>query len=154
MSLPPIPQRCVLVNLGTAERTSCQFNPARLQERIGNVQYARKEPIGASYQVMHYRSTHNRQVVVDFYMDSIGTGFDIDGFRRFLLALTRAAPSQFRNGPPALLFIWPNRLTVVARLVDVAFLDEQFASDGRVLVSTAQCTLEVDEQASRTRHGG
>ena len=64
------------VNLATAERRTCQFNPARLQERIGNVQYARKEPIGASFQVMHYRSTNNRQVnVLDFYLDAIAHGF-------------------------------------------------------------------------------
>ena len=153
MGLPSTPQRCVLVNLTTAERMTCRFNPARLQERIGNVQYARKEPIGASFQVMHYRSTNNRQVVLDFYMDAIATGFDIDSFRQFLLALTRAATAQTLSGPPTLLFIWPKRLTVVARLVDVAFVDEQFASDGAVLVSTAQCTLEVDEQASHTHHG-
>jgi hypothetical protein len=153
MALPATSEKCVMVNLATAERMQCQFNPAALQERIGNVQYARKEPLGASYQVMHYRNTNNRQIIVDFYLDAIGTGFDIDRFREFLLGLTRARSTP-GHCPPALLFVWPRRLTVVARLVDVAFLDEQFATTGAVLVSTAQCTLEVDEQALRAQKSG
>ena len=91
-------------------------------------------------------------MIRDFYMDAIGQDYDIAGFRRFLLSFTRATPTRRPNGPPTLMFIWPKRLTVVGRLVDVAFVDEQFSADGRTLVCNAQCTLhEVDEQASR-RH--
>ena len=48
---PVLPARCILVNMDTAQKMTCQFNPIHLTERIGTCADARKEPIGASYQV-------------------------------------------------------------------------------------------------------
>lgn len=143
-----------MVNLRTGKRMVCQFNPTRLQERLGAVQYARLEPLGQSFQVLHYRNTENGKVTLDFYMDAIGTGFDIGAFRAFLVELMRPVANQGPSGPPAVLVIWPQALTAVACLVDVSFTTEQFAANGTPLVCTAQCTFEIDAHASAAHGGG
>jgi len=144
------PVRCTLVNVDTAERFACQFNPESLTER-NSVRYARLEPYALSHQVMHYLGTDNRKLTqLRFYVDrATSAAHDSDQFRRFLRAFTMPSASRGPACPPRLLLIWPQVLTLEGFVTELEFSYQQFASDGRVMVYTAQMTLE---EARRRPH--
>lgn len=148
------PARCHLVNVATGESIECLLNPKGFTEKV-QVQWNRISVPGLSYQPLQYQSTGNREVRdLEFYLDRFyaaeqpGDG-DILGFRRFLRTLTLPVPGQFPAAPPRTLLVWPQVLTLEGVVTELTFSYQQFASDGSVLVYTAQVAL--DEACGRPR---
>lgn len=134
------PERCTLVNSQTGERMTCQFNPPQLNESY-KVKYARQAPIGAGTEHLHYTGTENGRWQMDFHLDSHDSHFNIRGFREFLLAFTRPSPAS----PPALILIWPNFITLTARVTDLSFHFDEFSASGKPRTFTAKAELEAME---------
>ena len=142
------PERCTLINMNTGARMVCQFNPERLRVEGGAPQYVRQEPIGAQFQVLQYKGNENRRYVVEFYMDAIGTGFDIKAFNAFLEDL--AVRQEKAARPATALWVWPHLLEARVVVEEVLPVYEHFAATGLPLV----CTTRVKfEQVSSSRGG-
>jgi hypothetical protein len=145
------PERCTLINLDTGERAVCQFNPGTLDVQGGAAKFARLEPLGAAYPSLHYCNTENRKLPLSFYMDAIGTGFDVSAFLGFLRQATLPSSGKGLSKPPAILLVWPGVITVVGHVNELSWNAEQVSPEGALQVCTATCLLEIDEQATHDK---
>ena len=148
---PSRPPRCSLANVTTGESIECLLNPTELTEKL-QVNWNRLVVPGLSHQILQFQSTGNRQLSnVEFYLDRFFAAEqpahpDILDFRRFLLELTVARPGSetvLATAPPRVLVVWPKVLTIECVIASVEFNYRQFASDGALLVYTANVSFEA-----------
>ena len=122
------PARMSLTNLDTGEGFFCQFNPTQWEEQVG-VNWNRQNVPGLSHQPLQYGFTENMKVSLDLFARGEAPGEvnqsavkdkDVKGlagildFRKFLMSLVypRQSSTVGGAGPPRILLVWPNVLTL------------------------------------------
>lgn len=166
------PARVSLTNLNTGEQLTVQFNPAQLSRR-GQVNYARKRPIGQSHEPLHYVNTGNQSFILDLFYDHVGV-VSLEGKGSYSTGSARRQEQFERNQdarkfieslaypeedgtifaePPDVLIVWPKNLSMVCKLISFSFVDERFNTDGAPIQFTAVTQWEesrVSRLTSRT----
>lgn len=129
-----LPQRMYFVDLRTAETMEALFNPSELEEAL-DVLYNELGIPGLSHSPLQYSGTSNHKFSFDLY--AVGDGAtgraQIEDFRKFLLSLcypAAAADSVLTGAPPRVLFVWPELVSLQARILSVGFKHQRFALDG------------------------
>jgi hypothetical protein len=142
-----LPQRMYFVDLRTAETMEALFNPSELEESL-EVLYNELGVPGLSHSPLQYSGTGNHKFGFELY--AVGDGAtqraQIEDFRRFLLSLcypAAAADSVLTGAPPRVLFVWPELVSLQARILGVTFKHQRFALDGGTTRYVA--TLKVSE---------
>ena len=92
--------RCVLVNVSTGESMECQFNPAKLVEKV-SVGWSRLTVPGLGRQIVQFQSTGDREFPsVEFWLDrTVPDAPDTADFVAFLRSLTVPFPGAAERGP-------------------------------------------------------
>jgi hypothetical protein len=140
------PRRVSLVNLVTNEERGVMFNPTELTEKISTT-WADLQVVGLSHEIQHFINTSSCQYHFDlFYHALSGKSEDLPRIqydRRFLKSMTHPQRSQsiVRGGPPRILFVWPNLLSLVCTLRDLEFKYTQFSSSGAPVAWNAKVQL-------------
>lgn len=122
------PERLSLTNLDTGEGFFCMFNPNQWEEQV-NVNWNRQAVPGLSHQPLQYGYTENFQFDLDLFLRGETPGEvnqeptkdkEVKGlagildFRKFLMSLVypRLSTTVGGSGPPRVLVVWPNVLTM------------------------------------------
>jgi len=125
------PQKMEIANLVTDESRSFMYNPSELQEKV-SANYSELVVLGLSHPVQHFTHTSAVTFTFDLFFHSTGKSRDVQQAilrdRLFLKALTHPwrSSSIARGGPPRVLFLWPNLLSLTCNVRDVAFTYTQF----------------------------
>lgn len=135
-------QRVSLTNLSNGEGYFAQFNPSQLEEQI-SVNYNRIAVPGLSHQPMQYTSTSNYTFDLVLFLRGKGSGIDftnkqkdkkvvgllgVQTFRRFLQSLCYPVQSTTvgGGGPPRVLVVWPNVLSLVCVVTGLKINSSRF----------------------------
>ena len=138
------PARAYLSNIGTGEIGYMMLNPDELRE-THKANYHRRRSPGLSHQRLNYMDNDNvklsfKAVFDEFvYMDrgiatpGIGQATDItevERSRRFLLSLINQNRGQRlpQAAPPAVLFVWPDFISMRVRLTNLEFVHQMFST--------------------------
>lgn len=143
------PPRVTLVNLSTGDEIEAQFNPETLEESVGP-NWSKLTIPGFSHEPLQFSHTSNMSWRFDLRFNALdgGGNASLDSIlrvRRFLLAACysrRGQNSVDAGGPPRLLFVWPNMISVTAVIVGLSFKHEQFNKLLQTIAFTAAITLE------------
>ena len=158
------PEHGGLATLDPTEIMMFQFNPEQVSAAI-QVNYARRNAVGATYQRMHYQHTQNTVFNLTLKSDTrmlaarrakVGRAFtsdekksildDFKDYQRFLYALAYPRGSQndvLRRSPPVALLVWPELLAIKVRLTSLRFSWTAFALSGKPVAMEAACTFET-----------
>ena len=147
------PTRGFLVDLNSAAEFEFPMNPDKLQEVI-SVNWKRQGVLGLSHPVLQFAGTGSHSLPgVEFFVDryrmareqgSPVTAIEFFAFKRFLQSLTvppRGAESIAGGAPPQVLFIWPEIVSLVCIVENVAITHQRFAHDGSGLAYRARITF-------------
>jgi hypothetical protein len=165
------PARMYITNISSGETVHAQFNPTEFQEAL-EVNWARQTVPGLSHQPLQFVHTSNSKFTIDLYFNaqdgtsesgtSQATGPDfvtklapigglaqrlnqIHDTRRFLQSLCyprRGAATVFAGGPPRVLFVWPQVVSLQCILTGLSFRYTRFNIDGTPVEFTASVSLE------------
>jgi len=139
-----------LVNTVTGEGREVQFNPEQFTQSIA-VNYAKLQVVGLSHTRKHYINTDDVKFDLEIGNNVLAAG---DGGisllarlledHDFLYSLThpRRADSIARGGPPRVMFIWPNFISLTCVLMNLTFTYSQFNKEGTPTAWRAKITLE------------
>lgn len=147
MSYEKSPDRVLLVNMVTGDSRSVQYNPEQLEEQIG-VSYADLQVVGLSHKRSHFINTDNVAFNFDLYYRAIGgNAADLQAIkddRKFLYALTHPwrAEGINRGGPPRVLFIWPELISLTCKVKSLGFTYTQFNLSGAPTAYKVKVVLE------------
>lgn len=144
--------RVTFANISTGESIELPFVPAELNEEI-SVEYARQKVVGMSHSILQYSGTENHKfsglefAFVGTPVDEIiPTRQDISlDQRKFLMSLcypSIAAQGVRTGGPPRVLFIWPQLVSMTCKLANLKIKHSKFDTRGRPMVFTATMDLE------------
>lgn len=148
------PPSMTLVNLVTTASREVQYNPEQLEEAVG-ANYSKIAVVGLSHQRKHFIHTEENVYTFDLWnscLDSGQNGPDaIQGIRedrRFLMALVHPwrADGIDRGGPPRVLFIWPQLVSMQCRVTKLNFKYTVFNTNGAPVAWTCKVTLEADHE--------
>jgi hypothetical protein len=127
-----------LVNTKTLEEFEMPFTPTELTENIV-VQYARQDILGMSHQNMQYSGTSNYklQKLAFFFrgntQEEVHGDFGIKQARLFLMSLCYPPQGQGGirdSGPPRILFLWPQLVSMTCVITELNFTHKKFNVDG------------------------
>lgn len=140
------PSRVTLSNMSTNETIEVAHNPEALEEEI-QVNWNRLTVPGLSHQVLQYGNTNNLSIPLELWWDGRRSlAFQkLHADRVFLFSL--CYPQQgddpvAGNGPPRVLFVWPNMITLTCVMAGVKFNHSKFNYQGQSYMATATVTLE------------
>jgi hypothetical protein len=145
--------KCTVVNTHTDERMSPIFNPTVLEQQL-SASYERKRPVGMPHSTQQYKGTDNMVLNLDFYLrttDSDSHRFN-EQFRNFMTAFlypTEAATDVVTGGPPNMLFVWPNYVSLLFKVQTINVRSERFRRTD--LAPYQQVMTCVVEEARNTR---
>ena len=159
-----VPRRVSLTNLETGEGWFAMFNPTQFTETV-SVNWNRQSVLGLSHQPLQYGFTGNHIFSLDLFNRAGGPTSnllnpftedavrdktptrnlqDIAAVKKFLLAL--AYPIQATNvgggGPPRVLVVWPNHLSLVCIVTGIQFASTRFNKQGHAVEYVATVGFE------------
>lgn len=137
------PQKMTLTNLFTDEDVEMQFNPEQLEESV-SATWSRFEVLGHGHQPMQFQQTGNHTMRLALYHDAVTQDEveRIEEIRKFLLSL--CYPTSTGDGPPRVLFTWPNFVSFTAVVNgEMKLQHTQFLPDGRP--TRTNITLPLEE---------
>lgn len=128
-----------------AEIVVAQFNPTELEEQI-EVNYARQTVPGLSHQVLQYINTNNVRFTFELYFHA-GNGSlaaNLEARRRLESFCYPNADGHdvAEGGPPKVLFVWPNVVSILAVISSLEFKYTQFNNKGTPIAWTCRVALE------------
>lgn len=155
------PARVSLTNLATGEGWFAMFNPAQLEESIG-VKYNRQSVPGLSHQPLQYGNTENYKFTLALFYRAQATELtnpftaaaiknkrpkglsDVLEMRKFLQSLCYPvqATTVGGGGPPRVLVVWPNILTMVCVVTGIKFVNSRFNIEGTPVEYVATVSFE------------
>ncbi len=138
------PARASLGDLRTGETIAVFANPEELDAMLA-VNYVRQGVQGLSHEPLQYKNTGNQRINLALYCCDLEEPERIDDFERFLLSLCYAPESPGEipfAGPPDVLLLWPQLISMRMRVVSLNFKFVMFASDGGALRYSAELELE------------
>lgn len=147
--------RCVLVNVSTGESMECQFNPAKLVEKV-SVGWSRLTVPGLGRQIVQFQSTGDREFPsVEFWLDrTVPDAPDTADFVAFLRSLTvpeTPAEGAAAASPPRCLLLWPGVMSVEAVVTSLEIEFRRMSSeDGTPVQCVATVSFEEVAAASPT----
>lgn len=136
------PARMTLANIRTGATVEAQFNPAAFTEAL-QVSYARQSVVGLSHQVLQYSNTGNVGIPLTLFFDALQEDYTpgfIESAKSFLQHL--CYPRRGGGGPPRVLLVWPNVLSLVTVITGLALNHTRFNINGAVTTLEARVTLE------------
>lgn len=142
------PATMLLVNLANNQTLQPQFNPTEFEEKLGAT-WAKLAVPGLSHQVKQFSNTID--VTYDFelfYRVSDGGPDELKRVlqaRLFLYAAChpRASATTINGaGPPRLLFVWPELISLSCVITALSFKYTMFNRNGNPIAYTAKVTLE------------
>jgi hypothetical protein len=143
------PPRVSFTDLRTAESFDMPFTPEGFSEKV-SPQWNRQAILGMSHQNLQFGYTDNYQIsgmVFPFLLpDPPGPGglTMLDDGRRFLMSLcypSETADSVRTGGPPRVLILWPNLLSLTCVLDGLTITHQAFNSEGNTVRFTASVDL-------------
>lgn len=144
-----VPDRLTLQALDaeyTPDKITVQFNPNELNRAIA-VKYQNREILGLSHEPHEYLGTANQVITFSLFYN-VETRVQLTQAKeamQFLEALAygpAGADGITTAAPSRVLIVWPNTLSIVARLTAVAFKHERFNRQGDTIQFSAACTFE------------
>lgn len=150
-SLSALPQRLSFTNLQNGKTVEVPFNPTHFNTKT-TADWARFKVLGLSHQPMHYLQTRNLRMVfpkVYFFADPREGA---DGIRNMheklayfesLMYPRRSAQDIMGAGPPRVLVVWPNFITLTCVLVDLSKDYKRFNLSGQPL--QVDVSIDCDE---------
>lgn len=152
------PARLSITNLDTGEGFFGQFNPTQWEEQV-NVNWNRQSVPGLSHQPMQYGFTENFKFTLDLFLRGVtpgelnqdpirdktvkGLAGTLD-FRRFLMSLVypRTSSTIAGAGPPRVLIVWPNVLTMTCVATSYSVQHTRFNMQGTTVEYVATMAFE------------
>lgn len=136
------PERLSLTDLQTQETVECMFNPNELRRRLG-VNYAKKSVLGNSHAEHEYLNTENQEITFDLFYNvetpaDLAKATDAMKFLESLAYAPENPESIAQNAPPRVLILWPNTLSIVARLLTIEFTHARWNQNGYTTQFTAR----------------
>jgi len=144
--------KLLLVDMAGGDEFEVPFNPNSLSTAFV-AKYTSLLPVGHTSNTLHYEGTESPAIPLELLLwlkaveGEPGSGFlrDIQEIQRFLMSLmypVEFAATVHSNAPPRVLVIWPNELSVVARVTSLKIDRVQFRNtDLRSMVSRASMTI-------------
>lgn len=139
-------QRLNITNLDNGNVLTPQFNPAEFTEAF-DVNYARQRVPGLSHTVLQYVNTNNDKLTMQlvFIADTEEQATENLRAKRVLQSYgypRRGGDQVIGGGPPRLLVIWPNVISLRCVLASVSFNFTRFDRTGRPIQFTADVGFE------------
>lgn len=141
------PPRLTFTNMGSGETVEMPFIPDRLTERV-LVGYARKKIVGMSHTVLQYGNTENYSIPnLDLFFRGVTQeeANALNEGRKFLLSLAYAregARAVRDGGPPRILFIWPQLISMTFKMSSIEIEHRKFNKNGASVEFNARVGLE------------
>jgi hypothetical protein len=140
------PPRLVIFNLNENEGYEVQFNPTQFQESL-SVNYDRMDVMGFSHKPLQYNSTSNMVIQMDLFFLSQDAPTHVSGqkVRRFLYSLCYAPKNTqaiVSGQPPRVLVVWPNTMSLTAKLTKLDITNTRFNILGQITEFTAAVEFE------------
>lgn len=146
--------KATLMNTTTQERWEAPFNPSSFELQL-RVNYKRTQSPGLSHERLSYQNTGNNVIPLEFFVSQINTdqtmGSDFaDALlddQKFLQSLCYPESDIDYGyiGPPRVLFIWPNVITMIGRITQLNIMNRSFrSSDLTPIVMAAKLNFEED----------
>lgn len=148
------PPKLTLVNLATGKSLETQFLPEELEEATGT-NFAKLTVPGLSHQRKHFINTDDCRYTFTMYNHCIGKGaaalkslLDARGFLKAACHPRRNTGESDRDGPPRLLLVWPNFISVQVRLMSpLTFKFSKFNKFGTPIAYAASVVMEEQRDA-------
>ena len=122
-----------------------QFNPTEFSKSL-EVEYARQTIPGLPHKVLQYISTSNAQFEMELYFTANSAGEAVDNLttrkRLDSFCYPRGASSVADGGPPRILFVWPQFISLTTVITGLAENYTAFFQSGRPKEMTLTLTLE------------
>lgn len=139
-------QRMAITDLNNGQSLFVQFNPTEFTENLA-VNYSRHVVPGLSHQVMQYVSTENDKFEFDLFFAADTRAQVVQNLaaRRQIQSYhyPRATDNQLIGaGPPRLLFVWPQFISLTCVIVNSSFVYQKFSPSGLPIQFTASIALE------------
>ena len=139
-------QRLNVSNLDNGTVLRPQFNPAEFTESF-DVNYARQRVPGLSHQVLQYINTNNDKLRMKlvFIADNEAQAVENLKSKRILQSFgypRRGGDAVIGGGPPRLIVIWPNVISLRCVLASASFNFNRFDRTGRPIQFTAEVQFE------------
>lgn len=149
------PPKMSLTNTVTGERWSPPFNPSELKPSL-KVNYNRLRLLAASNERMEYSNTGNKTIPLEFFLADLEKSPTENEFKSILDDLkfleSLAYPSEDIDysflGAPPVLFVWPNVMSMIVRVVSVDSEHKLFSSE-TLETTLLTVRLEVEEAAEQ-----
>jgi hypothetical protein len=155
------PARVSITNLVTGEGWMAMFNPTQFEEGVG-VNYTRQNVPGLSHKPLQYAGTDNYKFELALYYRAQATDLanpfaqsavrdkkpkglsDVLEMRKFLQSLCYPVQSTTvgGGGPPRVLVVWPNVITLVCVVVGLKIQNRRFNVEGTPVEYVANVTFE------------
>ena len=142
-----VPARMSIANVSTGASIDAQFNPTDFEEVL-EVNWAHQTVPGLSHQPLQFVHTGNTEFNLELNFEAQDPTTDlgeIQHARRFLQSLCyprRGAEDVTGGGPPRVLFVWPNTVSLTCVVTALGFRYGRFNLDGTPVQFTARVTLE------------
>jgi len=144
--------KLILADMANGDEFEVPYNPTNLVTTF-TAKYTKFLPAGDTSDTMHYDGTHSPAIPLELMifrkaLDGVaGSGFlqDIQEIQRFLMSLmypVEMASTVASSAPPRVLVIWPNEISVVARVEKLTLTRRQFRNtDLRSILSEATMSI-------------
>lgn len=139
-----------ITNLSTGRTFEVQFNPENFTEQI-DVNYSRHVVPGLSHEVLQYIGTKNDKFEMDLFFKADTRDRVVRNLaaRRQLQSYCypkRTTDALIGSGPPRILFVWPQFISLTCVLTGVGFTYSRFSPSGLPLEFTASVKIEEIRQ--------
>ena len=141
------PARMSIANVSSGESVEAQFNPTEFEEAL-DVNWTRQTVPGLSHQPLQFVNTNNAKFTLELNFEVLDDTTDIDQIhysRRFLQSLCypqQGAEDIAGGGPPRVLFVWPNVVSLTCVITSLSFKYGRFNVDGMPIQFTSKVALE------------
>ena len=149
-------QRMSITDLTTLEEVEMQFNPSELTETV-RIDWARLRIPGLSHERLQFNHTENYKATFRLIFDALtenSSGISIRrgndaarnlDTRNFLMSLCypkQGAATVSDGEAPRVLLVWPNLISLTAKIDELKFHHSRFALDGTPTFFEVDITLE------------
>ena len=155
------PRRVSITNTSTGEGWFAMFNPTRFDEQV-EVNWNRSRVLGLSHEPLQYGNTGNWKFDLDLYMRGTQTPIinpftevdikdkapkglnDIMAIRKFLMSLAYpvSGTTVGDGGPPRVLVVWPNIMSITTVVTSVKISNQRFNLEGYPVEYVASVSFE------------
>ena len=149
------PPRITLHNIGSGETVEMPFFPSTLTERIV-VSYSRQKVVGMSHTILQYANTENYTLPgLSFFFrattpEELAANLSARNFLMSLCVAREGARAVRDGGPPRILFIWPQMISLTTKITNLQLQHTKFNVRGASTIYSAKFDLEEIRDARLT----